>query len=162
MRLSDEQCKSLSALNAGNSEPLLLDIVHSASRAHQLPDAELDSLVNYARAVQHERDTRRSPVPLASIVKQINDAAPLMRAREDLQRISALQWIRREFDPTATVVGSFIEVTQAGWDAITADIPAVDLDAVNARSTFTGVPIRIVNAETTTALAADEDDADGD
>lgn len=56
MRLTDEQTRSLSALNAGNSEPLLRTTIYRASRAAALSDQELDFLVNYGRAVQHERD----------------------------------------------------------------------------------------------------------
>ena len=56
MRLTDEQTRDLSALNAGNSEPLLRATIYRASQAAALPDQELDFLVNYGRAVQHERD----------------------------------------------------------------------------------------------------------
>lgn len=56
MRLTDEQARSLSMLNAGTSEPLLRTTIYRASRAATLTDQELDFLVNYGRAVQHERD----------------------------------------------------------------------------------------------------------
>jgi hypothetical protein len=56
MRLTDEQARSLSMMNAGNSEPLLRTTIYRASRAATLTDQELDFLVNYGRAVQHERD----------------------------------------------------------------------------------------------------------
>jgi hypothetical protein len=56
MRLTDSACASLSKLNAGNSEPLLLTTVYRVSRAPSLTDQELDFLVNYGRAVQYERD----------------------------------------------------------------------------------------------------------
>lgn len=56
-RLTEQQAKDLSRLNAGNSLPLLEATVYRASR-NGIDDTELDFLVNYGRAVQHERDQK--------------------------------------------------------------------------------------------------------